>query len=325
LNLSVPFYPRMHICLLDMSADGYRQNGGLGFPVATNARLGLRARRSSDFDLSILEACGYSTLEAHGIARQLEAVSVELGLRHGLSLTEAVGLRRSCGFGSGTYIRLACIRMLLSVNGRSVSRSDMVRWSGRGGASGVGISTFFDGGLCFDVGRVRDGSPQTSSEFTRVGFPAPTHLARSSMPAWPCGLLIPRGAGPVSLESEREFFRRVIPLDDNAVHSAVYHALFGVYASVLDRDYERFCRAIVAMQRTSWKSEEIGLHGNVVSDTIDQLLRLGCDAAGMSSLGPCVYFFSRNFENVYARVRTIEHDLLLAGVCANDGCELTSA
>ncbi|WP_369510459.1 GHMP family kinase ATP-binding protein, partial [Escherichia coli] len=97
----------------------------------------------------------------------LVAAKTALALRTAFAVTITGNLATHVGMGSGTGIRLACIEALLALNEVSLPQEELVRLSERGGTSGIGIKTYFDGGLVLDLGVRNDNAGYAPSGLIR--------------------------------------------------------------------------------------------------------------------------------------------------------------
>jgi predicted sugar kinase len=70
----------------------------------------------------------------------------------------------------------------------------------------------------------------------------------------------------------------------------------GVYAAAAEQNDAQLYAAINAVQGCAWKQAEIRLYGDDVATCMNIARSAGAIAAGMSSLGPMVYFFSESFD-----------------------------
>lgn len=298
LTIRVP--SRVHMTLIDLGADGYRRNGGIGF-FLDSPTSSFTFSKDSSINLGELENNGFRHEEIEKIAGILHAEKARRNCS-GIKLECAELPHRHCGLGTGTGMALACIEAFFKLNNISATETEIVEISGRGGASGIGVHGYFTGGFIFDVGRRFDGSPLTSSDNMSRSFKIPTQLVRLSIPKWRIGILrFPAGI-ELSLTVENLLFAQRLPLTDEEVHKIAYHSIFGACAAVAEGDFFSFCRAINRIQECAWKSAEISLYGDVVTDCMAQLRALGCDAVGMSSVGPTLFFLAHSFSSVYARV-----------------------
>jgi beta-ribofuranosylaminobenzene 5'-phosphate synthase len=131
------------------------------------------------------------------------------------------------------------------------------------------------------------------------------------MPNWPPCLCVPRNIRSKSQTEELDFFERTLPLHSIASFRAAYHALFGIYAAVADADREAFCKAVAVMQRTTWKKAEWREYDLPLKRLHDQLVRIGADCVGMSSLGPMLFCLgsSTTLDNIVHRRDVLDCDI----------------
>lgn len=297
VSVSVP--SRVHLTLIDLGRVGYRRNGGVGFGI-TAPRSTFAFAPHPAIDLRALASCGYLRAEIAMLTQRLERLMSQRQLTHGLRLVEVHLPARHAGFGTGTAVALASLESLFLLNGLSVSPEFLRAHCGRGGASGIGLSSYFKGGFIFDAGRRFNPAPILGSDATDDVGELPLELARIDMVDWPMGILIPPGAPAISLEQEQAFFSQQLPLPAADVFETTYHALFGTLAAVQSCDYDAFCASINALQRCAWKRDEIDLYGQTVRACAANLASIGCDAVAMSSIGPALVFWARDFDAAFA-------------------------
>lgn len=323
LKVEIKISPRVHIGLISMHEAAPRRNGGLGFavegPVAS-----IKVTGGQRFEVLDRRSTPMNGQEVARLSDQLASIKEDLGLSYGATFEIAGDFLTHFGMGSGTAIRLGCIEGLLEVNRRAVGRQELIRLSGRGGTSGVGISTYFDGGFTVDLGVKGGGSDHFVPSSAAGADALPLQLHRQSFPKWPMGLCLPRKCRPKTQEEEVEFFRRVTPLAAANSFEAAYIAVFQVLASLVEQDYQSFCHAIKAMQNSEWKRLERAEYAPYVDDTDRALRDLGADCVGMSSLGPMLYFFAsaEALERVRAHSEQLDADIFLT-LPANNGRRMT--
>jgi len=290
-EIVVTVYPRLHLSLLSMGS-GYRRNGGLGFAIDTPATtVHLEHARELSIEDNRLTPLATDELERRLVSLRHIAEAHQLSpVRIGL----AGGGAPHVGFGTGTGTTLAMVEAMFNMSGRDVARDDLVKICQRGGASGVGINTYFDGGLVFDLGVPQsDSDTAFSSSDTRTSFGTwPLVFSRIEMPAWRVGICVPRHLRSLTLQQEQDFFEQTCPINNASVHEATYHALFGCYAAAREADFQVFCAAIVALQTCEWKRLERALHGAGLREIEQALYSGGARCVGMSSLGPLLFFFT---------------------------------
>ena len=284
---SIEVHPRLHLGLISMHEGGSRKNGGIGFaieePTAT-------VHLESDSTVSVADARPrpLSQDEIRAIEQAAAILAQARSFASGARVRITGAMRTHVGMGSGTGIKLAVLEGLSLLNGASISPSELVVASGRGGTSGIGINTYFHGGAVLDLGIPMDSTgfrPSSSVSASK----RPMALPIAEMPAWPVVLCVPTGIVPKTHMQEVEFFGRTLPLPAAASFEAAYVALMDIFAALLEKDYAGFCRGIEAIQRTTWKSLEWREYGAPLKTVRSKLMDLGVDCVGMSSLGPMLY------------------------------------
>jgi beta-ribofuranosylaminobenzene 5'-phosphate synthase len=286
-SVFVDIQPRIHIGLLSMHSGAPRLNGGVGFAV--------------DRPTARIEVTGASHLSVHD-ERKIPMIPAELkqlvdgieafALKHRLRASAEIRItgemRTHVGMGSATGLRLGAIEALAMLNDFAAERAALVAASGRGGTSGIGINSYFDGGLICDLGRPNDGQsfvPSSKSRATRLPFALPP----VALPDWPLLLCIPRWVRPKTQQEELAFFEQTTPLPPPASFEAGYIALFEIYAAAAEADYPAFCRGVVHMQQTAWKGAERAQYEDRFQALAATLGEAGADCVGMSSLGPMLF------------------------------------
>jgi len=265
-------------------------NGGIGFAIngpeacidiAPSNDLLLNDARLNPMSASEIDQLG-SLLRAFCSERQMDRMArIDIG----------GDIRTHFGMGSGTSLRLAAIEGLTLFNGLHLTKAEIISASKRGGTSGVGINSYFEGGLICDLGRSNNGDDFSPSSATQADRP-PLALPTITLPEWPMLLCIPRRISPKTQGEEIEFFRRTTPLPDTASFKASYLALFGIYAASAEGDYPAFCRSVNDIQHTAWKQAERSEYGEPLAVICEALRVGGADCVGMSSLGPMIFCFA---------------------------------
>ena len=285
--LTVTISPRLHLGLISMHAGGLRKNGGIGFAIS-GPRATVKVEKGTGLSIEDHRDLALNSREIETLSNLVLTVCSENGLDYKLRVSIHGGLKTHVGMGSGTGIRLAILEGIFRLNGRKIDRSALILASKRGGTSGVGINTYFDGGLILDLGVPQDNLPLGPSS---VGTPAriPIALPRVAMPAWPMCLCLPNGVTPKTQNQEVEFFDRVAPIRPAESFEAGYHSLVGVYAAAIERNIDHFCKAINYMQLSEWKRQEWAQYGSDLQEVALSIKELGAESIGMSSLGPLLF------------------------------------
>ena len=288
-------FPRIHVTLLALHDGGYRINGGVGFAI-NDPSFEVVARPSHSLAIRVDGPGSVDTATQRYIEGRLQNALRIHDLKQRVEVVLRVSERSHLGLGSSTALTLAALEACLRSNDQTVSRERLVSLSGRGGTSGVGIFTYFDGGMSLDFGRVMDGPGSFLPSEDTIPLNLPVRIARTDMKAASMGLLLPTHIAPKSSQEERQFFRDTCPLPRAETLEALYHAAMGVYAAAAEQNDAQLYKAINAVQDCAWKRAEIHLYRDEVTTCLNIVRSNGANAAGMSSLGPMVYFFSEAFD-----------------------------
>jgi beta-ribofuranosylaminobenzene 5'-phosphate synthase len=273
-----------------MHADGPRRNGGIGFAINSPSAV-VTFEQSDSFSLVDHRPMPITSNETEAIRNRIELARRQRDLPSSIAVSVSGDLLTHHGMGSGTALRLACIEGLLLTNGLECTESEAIRLSGRGGTSGIGISSYFFGGFVFDLGVPHRPSEGFVPSSGALNPDRPLLLKRVDLPDWPLGICIPAGCRAKSQAEELLFFKETAPLDERHSFEAAYVSLFGVLAAAADQDFDGFCSGIDRMQLTRWKTLERLEYGHSLIAAERRLRDLGASCVGMSSLGPLLYFF----------------------------------
>lgn len=295
--LTITAYPRIHISLIGMNKNGYRVNGGLGFSISAPT-LSVLFEESDPFEV-IDGANGLSDIERRRLIKVISMVAQNKGfVRKYKAYVDRGSMYSHIGLGSNTALYMAFVEALFIFNTNSYTKEEIVRYSTRGGTSGIGINTYFKGGFVFDIGipSICTSGFKPSSCYTSA-HRTPSTLFESSLPAWELGICIPNVSYKTE-EDEKLFFKNNCPIDKRYVEDILYESVYGITAAVIDNDFDTFCASIDAIQKTKWKELERGIYGEQIINTDTLLRNAGARCVGMSSLGPLLYFFGANIEQI---------------------------
>lgn len=302
---------RVHINLLSMGYDGYRKNGGLGFAISGWDTVFECVGNNSN-SIVDLRRQGLSFGDIQKLVVYLNDICTALKFDKKLKVTIVEGPKPHSGLGVGTTTKLALAEALMIVNDYDGSYEDIIKLSGRGGTSGIGINTYFYGGFILDGGVVINNEPfGPSSSKERLSFSLPQVLIKTEMPSdWCIGMLQISTSLVVCGKKELDFFIENTPISRGAIEAACYQAVMGVSVAVLEKDYLTFSKSINNIQELSWKMAEWQQQDVLVTYAKEWLVLNGADAVGLSSFGPTLYFTHDSPANI------------LTGVCLPVGCEL---
>lgn len=276
--------PRIHVSLADMGFASLRAFGGIGFAIEQPLTVFQFEKCSG------LEIHGVEVLDEEGRAdliQALERMKHEHGNMHFRAVLKSAPPQH-VGFGSKTALSLALIAGANAFKSIGWSAEQMQRLSGRGAASGVGIHSFFSGGVIWDIGHRTDAAkklmPSGSTTVTgipplgaRVPFPGP----------WRVMLVLP-GERPMTGPEEINFFVENAPVPKAEALSTMAALYHGVLPAILLADYGALASALAEVHRVGFKARELGRWSPQLQMAVAALSENGF-AAGLSSVGPLIY------------------------------------
>lgn len=316
-QINVTAQPRLHVTLIGMNKGGYRINGGVGFAIK-DPSIKINALPSSKFEVTDLRRVKFNGSEVDRMEKTLSKIFSDLQLMNKIRVEISGDMISHVGFGSSTAIRLSCIESLLILNNRDYTDELLVSLSGRGGTSGVGINTFYRGGFIFDIGRKSTDYILRPSSLSENRKNIPLLFTSLEMPEWDIGICLPKMIPPKSEEDEKDFFERICPIEDYQVNEILYHVIYGLLASVLEKDKETFCESVKKIQNCAWKKAERDIYGEELFKIESKLYEFGATTVGMSSLGPLLFFLSDNVSVVIEKMKKHYTDCLLIKTSASN-------
>lgn len=287
-----------------MSDDGYRLNGGVGFSIVSPT-LDMSFEPSDSNDVIDRRNKGFTRDELSRLKNHLNNVLIKEELGTAIRCIIHDGMLQShVGFGSNSMIYLSCIEALLILNHCDYTNQDVIGLSGRGGTSGIGINTYYKGGFIFDTGvsNRNQRSLAPSSAFMDKVVHKPLLMKSITLPEWELGICIP----PIEQkteEEEKDFFQENCPINKDDVERILYEAVYGITSSLMESDFDVFCKSIDSIQYTKWKSLERNLYGKELMTAESIIRNAGAKCVGMSSLGPLLYFFGDDIDVIVANVK----------------------
>jgi len=273
---------RIHIALSDLARATGRAYGGTGFAVGHRS---IRVRVSTG--PTKISGVG---LDAAGRAQVLRLLNRLTSVSGGLEIEANItGIpKQHSGLGVKTALLLSIIAGFNRLHSMRWSVPDMQKLAHRGGASGIGLHTFFEGGLVVDAGHPQEEVSELLPSSAQVPAGIPMRLARYELPtAWHVCLLSPAGH-TTSGEDEIAFFRRHTPIPAEEAFETIALTVHGVVPAFLDRSLGALATALRRLHEIGFKALEVAAQQPNVRELLTQLQREGF-AAGMSSLGPTIY------------------------------------
>jgi beta-ribofuranosylaminobenzene 5'-phosphate synthase len=292
---------RIHISLADMGFASLRASGGIGFAIEQPLTV------FQFEECSGLEIYGLESLDDEGradLAQVLERMKHDRGQMHFRAVLRAAPPQH-VGFGSKTALSLALIAGVNAFKGVGWSADQMQGLSGRGAASGIGIHSFFSGGVIWDMGHKSDGTqhllPSGSATSARI---APLGARFRFPDGWRVMLVLP-SERPMTGQEEISFFVENAPVpkvEALSTMAALYH---GVLPALMLGDYGALSSALAEVHRLGFKARELGRWSGQLQMVLATLSKNGF-AAGLSSVGPLIYIVLPNDDPaVIDKVKTI--------------------
>ncbi|MDU1889157.1 MAG: hypothetical protein E6767_00585 [Dysgonomonas sp.] len=294
-------FPRVHITLIGMNSGGYRINGSIGFSISS-PEIEVYYEKSNNIEIFDERELMFTKQEKDRLYNVLIETTKKLSLKNKIRCIIKGYALPHYGLGSNTAIYMSCIEALLILNEVKYNQNDIVAYSKRGGTSGIGINTYFEGGFIFDVGiKSNEQSLNPSSIADRNGK-TPLVIHKCKLPDWEIGICIPKYIQNKSEQEEVDFFKTYCPIEKKSIESILYEAVYGVTSSILENDYDVFCQSINTIQSTQWKYLERLLYGETLIELEQKIKILGADCVGMSSLGPTLFFTGNNISAITEKI-----------------------
>jgi beta-ribofuranosylaminobenzene 5'-phosphate synthase len=288
---------RIHTTLISLHTNGYRQNGGFGFAIEEPS-LNICGEQSQNFEIIDHRERGFGMDEKQRLLNVLDQTADQKKFPQKCTIEISGDVASHMGFGTGTAIRLASLELLYLINEAEYTEQEIINDSGRGGTSGIGIHTYFNGGYVFDIGRSDQSGNFTPSCATEKNPSSPLVLIQGTMPEWEIGLCTPKHLQSKSEAEEKAFFNQTCPIEPSESYEALYHIVYGVLGGIKEDNRATFSEAIKNIQLCRWKSAERQLYGDSIKQMEQVLYKAGATAIGMSSLGASLFFIAEDMQNV---------------------------
>jgi beta-ribofuranosylaminobenzene 5'-phosphate synthase len=270
---------RLHMGLLDLNGDHGRLYGSIGMAI-DHPRLILRARKSNSLAVDGLEPDRVFDFADRFIRR--------FGLPSNAHLTLIESIPAHQGLGSGTQLAIAVGSALALLSGLPMSVKDIASSLGRGIRSGVGISSFDQGGFVVDAGKCARQNEDNGEKIP------PALIARHPVPPdWRFIIIIPGSGEGLSGERERKALASLPKPPSSIVDKMCRILLMKMLPSLVEDDINSFGQALTDIQSIVGDSFASVQGGRFASQSIEKiiafLLSEGAAGAGQSSWGPALY------------------------------------
>lgn len=316
-------FPRVHLGLMDMGNATPRRYGGAGFTVGAPF-IEMSAKPATRIIITGLEQLDdIAALDIRaGIERLVDALSLP-GIR--------LHIRRvppqHVGLGTKTSLLLGALTATVSAYGTTPSKRLLQKISWRGGASGVGVNSFFTGGFVADAGHLSPEENPFAPSSARAPTAIPPIVSRARIPRdWIFFLVLPKGLRFFARQ-ELRFFSSHTPIPKIEVLQSISILYHGIVPSVVTGDIEQLADSLSELHQVGFKKREVKGQSEAVRRILRELSRLHGCAAGLSSMGPLVYAIAQESNaDVSLSIKELCHRLKadLIAVCTgrNRGFEI---
>lgn len=301
-RLKIVTYSRIHITLVGMNTKGYRRNGGIGFSIDKPSMTCVFSL-SENFTIFDNRTIPLNKDELSKLMIHLKSLRKKYKCKRAFACVVEGDIIPHYGFGSSTMLYLSVTEALLRLNGIKYDREQLVKDSGRGGTSGIGVNTYFEGGFICDIG-IKNSHEQSTITPSSIAknHQAPLVIYRHDMPQWEMGICILKRIETLSKQQEISFFKEVKGLEQNEINEILYHTLYGVVAAIEENEQDTFDQAIKNIQSTQWKLLERSNYGDEIVNAERILYQNGAKSVGMSSMGPLLFFTGDDISGIIQRV-----------------------
>lgn len=278
---------RIHVNSIDMTYSGSRVCGGVGIGLE-KPRIVVVARScqglpSDPWAVQVVQRF-----------KEVEGVGAEL------SVEVESPLESHKGLGSTTISTLCALAGLYRICKIPFGSAKAAQY-GIGLTSGIGLYSFFHGGLIVDGGYKRDPAQKEQLNGERSGTPANLLFQLRLPRSWKALLAVPRSRQSLNGSAEGQFFRSITPVPDEHPARISYAILMELIPSIQARDFDGFTAALRSISSLGTKPHEVDLNEGMAGSLIQDMARI-FGFASVSSLGPTVYSFASKGTDCELRV-----------------------
>ena len=210
------------------------------------------------------------------------------------------------GLGSKTALLLAIGKAMAIASREDRTRRELQLLSHRGGASGIGIHSFFTGGFVVDSGHPQDEIQDFMPSAAGAPADIPVLSTRGRVPStWQIHLVLPRGRLATG-RVEKAFFRNATPLPKSEVYKTLSAISHGIVPAFLTSDLGLLRSSLETIHRVGFKARELAAQTKEVRGAYSSLRMIGMGAVGMSSMGPLLYLICKGEDSTNVREKIVQ-------------------
>jgi beta-ribofuranosylaminobenzene 5'-phosphate synthase len=278
---NIKTHARLHLGFFDL-------HGGLGRKFGS---LGL----SLENPVTEIEACLSDVLKIEGaigiksresITKIIQNMQNEFNLQTSCNFKFSRFIPSHVGFGSGTQMALSVVALISKLYGLNLEQRQIAHFSGRGARSGVGLGTFFQGGLVVDAGR---------GEKTTI----PPVIARLDFPEdWRILLIYDKNQIGINGQTEHQAFSTLPEFPSSLAGELCRHVLMQGLPAIYEQDLDSFGSTVRALQVATGEHFSGAQGGLYASKNVEEVLNFleknAVKCLGQSSWGPTGFAILEN-------------------------------
>ena len=205
------------------------------------------------------------------------------------------------GLGSKTQFLLTFAKGMCLLYGKTLTPNEMAIFVGRGGTSGIGYQTFFNGGFVFDLGHSFGNGKEKQSFLPSSASISPPALPfyQTKCPSnWKILLIqlnVKQGANKAE---EVNIFQEYTPLKLSDVEKISHRILMQFIPGFIENNLGLMARSLNFINKHGFKKVEIELQDPFVEVLIDKIFQEFESPVGMSSFGPTIFVICNSGLNM---------------------------
>ncbi len=271
--ISIKTHARLHFGFFDLHGGLGRRFGSLGVALE---------RPATEMEMSVADDFTIvGDIDVKGrenIINSIQLLQKELNLEVLCKLNVRQQIPSHAGFGSGTQMALCLVALINQLYDLNLSQTQISLLSGRGARSGIGLGTFFLGGVIVDAGR--GDTNQIPPVIARVSFPE----------EWRILLIFDHSKQGVHGEQEISAFQNSPEFSSSLAEKLCRHVLMQALPALHEHDLTNFGVAVRALQIATGKhfaNTQGGLYASQkVEEVLNYMENQGVTCFGQSSWGP---------------------------------------
>jgi len=285
-SVNVTAFPRVHMGLLDCGYATERLYGGLGVAV-DGLFTQISASPADEWRVVFSKKIQASLRTSNDMASLVQRL--ERAMEPSCITVENMAPEH-LGLGSKTTLLLGTTTAALAARRQPLNRETIIDLTKRGGASGIGVNLFWEGGMIADGGhKIRPADRIFAPSSSKKPYAIPPIISRLKMPSdWKIRLCYDPSFHKIEGEREVEMFRKVMPIADIQCLTAIALVYHGILPSVLEVDLKCFANVLRQMNAVGMKDVEVRCQTAATRQFLD-IMWSEQIAAGLSSFGPSVF------------------------------------